>query len=996
VPGPVAGDGKERRPRWSQFDPDWYLAHYPEVPEWMEREGIADLALFYEEIGQRFGHSPNRFFDENWYRQAYPDVYREIAKERYRSGFAHYCVTGYLTHDPNWLFSEGEYRRRYPAITLNRLSRDGLWNGYDHYLEVGARGFYQPGLFFDADLYGEFALERPSLFSGSSLFEAFLGFDPADADAARASWYFDPVWYLEAYPDVRREIAEGRYRSALHHYLTNDAPTHFNPQEWFSEAHYAETSPDVMPSVHEGHFRNAYDHFIRFGSREGRSPRADIDLRAYLALPRVRADVRDGLFAEPFAHWVASRLDPAASGLTGASYPRVGLTCDEGQTRALFVRAAEALLPGQVRRPSDFRFAGLPELSVIIVAHDQLALTMATVASLRANYDGAIDLIIVDSGSRDQTRQIEVLVPGAQVVRFRHNAGYLEGCNAGLPLARAPAVLLLNNDIRFYPDAVAHMVSRLHTREDIGAVGAKIIRTNARLQEAGSIVWRDGATYGYRREDDPNLTEANFVRDVDYCSAACLMVRTELLRSLGGYDTIYRPAYFEDADLCLRMTRAGARIVYDPQVVVEHLEFGSSGTARSQEMIKVNHRVFARQHGDFLRQQQPAHVRNAVIARERRGARKHILFIEDRLPLRSLGSGYVRSNDVVRGLAALGHHVTVFPVLPREVLPLDLYGDFPDDVELISDRSLGEFADFIQERAGYYDLVWIGRIHNMARLLPIMNEVSRYLPTGGAVLDTEVVATPRTIARAEVLGLERPAQSFDEMLRLELESAHFCQQIVAVTEADAALVRRAGYDNVSVLGHALTVMPTPSGFGERRDVLFVGALHDEGSPNHDGLIWFIEKVLPVLDPLLPADVRFTVVGFTHPSVDLSALARHPRVDLVGAVADLAPIYDRHRVFVAPTRFAGGLPYKVHEAAAYGIPVVATELLVRQVGWESGRDILSGGENDAEAFARAVMALYGDEALWEQVRESALDAVGADCAVSVFREALDGIVERCMV
>jgi len=57
---------------------------------------------------------------------------------------------------------------------------------------------------------------------------------------------------------------------------------------------------------------------------------------------------------------------------------------------------------------------------------------------------------------------------------------------------------------------------------------------------------------------------------------------------------------------------------------------------------------------------------------------------------------------------------------------------------------------------------------------------------------------------------------------------------------------------------------------------------------------------------------------------------HPRVTLRGPVTDLTPLYDSHRVFVAPTRFAAGVPYKVHEAASFGLPVVATDLLRRQL------------------------------------------------------------------
>ena len=78
-----------------------------------------------------------------------------------------------------------------------------------------------------------------------------------------------------------------------------------------------------------------------------------------------------------------------------------------------------------------------------------------------------------------------------------------------------------------------------------------------------------------------------------------------------------------------------------------------------------------------------------------------------------------------------------------------------------------------------------------------------------------------------------------------------------------------------------------------------------------------------------------------------------------AQADLRPCYDRARVFIAPVRFAGGVPVKVIEAAAQGIPVVASAILQRQLGWQDGRDIQ--GARDAEAFARAIARLLDDDA-----------------------------------
>ncbi|WP_426065672.1 glycosyltransferase family 4 protein [Gluconobacter sp. NFX36] len=147
--------------------------------------------------------------------------------------------------------------------------------------------------------------------------------------------------------------------------------------------------------------------------------------------------------------------------------------------------------------------------------------------------------------------------------------------------------------------------------------------------------------------------------------------------------------------------------------------------------------------------------------------------------------------------------------------------------------------------------------------------------------------------------------------------------------------------------------------------------------------------------MLPEDVRFTIAGFIHPSVDVSVFARHPRVDIVGAVHDLAPLFNRHRVFVAPTRFAGGLPFKVQEAAAFGVPMVVTSLLASQVGWKDDEELLSAAADDAKGFASHVARLYQDSALWARLRDGALKAVERDCAPARFRQDLSSILQACI-
>jgi glycosyltransferase involved in cell wall biosynthesis len=110
------------------------------------------------------------------------------------------------------------------------------------------------------------------------------------------------------------------------------------------------------------------------------------------------------------------------------------------------------------------------------------------------------------------------------------------------------------------------------------------------------------------------------------------------------------------------------------------------------------------------------------------------------------------------------------------------------------------------------------------------------------------------------------------------------------------------------------------------------------------------------------------------------------VQVLGAVADLRPLYERARVFVAPIRFGAGLPHKVHEAAAHGLPVVATSLLCQQLGWRDGQELAAA--DSPERFADAIIRLHRDAAAWRAQRDHALRRVAADCSPVAFARAIE--------
>lgn len=951
---------------------------------------------FYLRHGQASGHSPNPYFDEEWYRLTYPKIALQVREGSFASGFDHYCQGGWRENDPHWLFDLSSYRRNNVDLTDAALQSSGHRDLYNHYLLTGVRERRSAHLFFSADFYRA----QPGVEIGAGpggAFGHYLHGLRTGAAEPQTSCYFDPAWYRATYPEVTEAIERGEWRCALHHYLCNPTPREYDPLADFSEAFYAARHTDVATSVAAGNYSRGYWHFIHNGARELRSPTTGVDLKYYWDHHRaVRDAVAERHVRDAFVHLLTIGRK---QGLR--TQPPIDEPPEEPQAKALFRIGADNLLPGLAREGIDFSCTGPAELSVILVAHDQFALTLRALASLRQNYPGAIELILVNSGSADETRHIGRYLRGAQILSFASNIGYLRSCNAALNFVTSQTVLYLNNDLELAPFAIQAGLRRLASDPGIGAVGGKIIRSHGLLQEAGCIIWRDGSTQGYLRDASPQAPEANFCRDVDFCSAAFLLVRAGLLRDLGGFDEAFAPAYFEDSDLCVRIAKAGYRVVFDPAVVVIHLEYGSSASSlEAQAQMARGLSGFRDKHAAWLEAKFEPLAANLLWARSSgplpRTAQR-ILFIEDIPPLRLMGSGYVRSNDLVRVMVELGMEVTVFPVEHRRVDLAAMFADIPDRVEIMHDRTIEDLPAFLAARAGYYDAVWIGRTHNLDRtaaMLPALAGPEGALPL--LILDTEAVAALREAARLRIgppSDVSEPSDAFDLQAAItrELANAPLCDRAIAVNEDEAEILRAHGLPNVSVIGHLQEIHETSRPWRDRTGMLFVGAIHAMDAPNYDSLCWFVDEVLPLVEQELRWETRLTIAGYIAPSVDLSRFTDHARITLRGAVVDLEPLYNQHRLFIAPTRFAAGIPYKVHNAASHGLPVVATEILRRQLRWQDGAEILTAADTDPAAFARHIIALYRSESLWQTIRAGALARIRTENSRATYREALRAVL-----
>ena len=628
-----------------------------------------------------------------------------------------------------------------------------------------------------------------------------------------------------------------------------------------------------------------------------------------------------------------------------------------------------------------------PVVSIVLVLFNRAELTWRCLRSLTST-DIPFEVVLVDNASTDSTGDLLDRIENAVAVRQTTNVGFGPGVNAGANVARGQYLLLLNNDTELLPGALDAAVETAVRSSDVGAVGGRLILPDGRLQEAGSLIWRDGSTLGYGRDQAPFAPEYSFRRDVDYCSAAFLLTPRELFLEAGGFDATFSPAYYEDTDYCVWVWKRGKRVIYEPGASLMHYEFASSTSALSAAQMQLEMRQrFVARHSEWLtRQRQHVADRAAILcARDRRPAGQRVLVFDDRVPHHAVGFGFPRAVELVRALTDLGHFVTLYPLSFFSEPWESVYRDIPREVEVMTDYGPSHLKAFWSERRGYYDTVVVSRHHNMARLRAQLGDVERW---GVRVIyDAEAVSAFRDVAQKRAAGESISDAQATRLVEEEVRLARGVDAVLAVSELEAQAFAQAGIPHTLVARHAVDASPTERSFDERTGILFVGAF-DPMSPNADSVLWFVREALPRINDALRVQVPLTIVGHNVPP-EVHALASET-ISVVSDAADLRPYYDRARLFIAPTRFAAGIPLKIIHAAANGLPVVCTSLLARQLACKDGTDLLVA--DVPEDFAAKCALAYADGRIWQGLRDNALQLITRDYTSRVFRSAVEAALD----
>lgn len=254
-----------------------------------------------------------------------------------------------------------------------------------------------------------------------------------------------------------------------------------------------------------------------------------------------------------------------------------------------------------------------PDVSAVVVSWNAREELVACLRSLERERERLLEVLVVDNASTDgSAAAARQALPTARVLENPSNQGFARANNRALREARGRYALLLNSDAELKDGALAALARHLDDHPDVAVVGPRTRGPDGGIQVSfGPALtprneWRQrrlvrGVKRGlpWARREAERLAAAE--SEPGWVSGSCLLARSDALLAVGYFDEAYF-LYEEDADLCLRLRRAGWRVAFTPKAEVVHRLGASMAKAPALSRIEYqrSHLLYYAKHNGAL------------------------------------------------------------------------------------------------------------------------------------------------------------------------------------------------------------------------------------------------------------------------------------------------------------------------------------------------------------------------------------------------------------
>lgn len=445
-------------------------------------------------------------------------------------------------------------------------------------------------------------------------------------------------------------------------------------------------------------------------------------------------------------------------------------------------------------------------------------------------------------------------------------------------------------------------------------------------------------------------------------------------RPIKDYATPTRPSTFELIKTGARMSGGMSRLIGRTGGVF--LKEGMSGVRRRVEHVRTIHE-FAR-YSTRAGQGNQRHAPGKATAVSNQNAnrlegpnstdaqpvalhlpsRRRLLFIDWSTPRPDRDAGSVTAFHLMQILKNLGFDVTFIPS------DLEYLGDYTEalrsiGIECLHREDIGSIKDFLKAEGSQFVFAFLCRA---PIAMHYMEDIRSHAPDAKIILNTSDLHYLRDIRNAELEGSKEKLRAAQEWKLEELKVINRCDLAIVMSPIEHAILAQDAPDaNVRLIPLMFVdICDDVPPFEERRDILFIGGFPH--MPNVDAALYFAREIFPLVKRKLP-DVVWHVVGNAPPTSVLD-LARQPGIVVHGFVHDIAPIFRKIRLTVAPLRVGAGIKGKIGTSLSFGVPVVATSIAAEGMNLED--DLHVSVADDPQAFADAIIRVYEKPEVWQRL------------------------------
>jgi GT2 family glycosyltransferase len=576
-----------------------------------------------------------------------------------------------------------------------------------------------------------------------------------------------------------------------------------------------------------------------------------------------------------------------------------------------------------------------PSATIIVIGRDRFDATYATLQSLKVTgVDSTAEVLLVDCGSSDCTVFSPLLLANVRYIRAPEASTDTDAINLGVSVARSPTIVLLTNEVRMESGWLGELLDTFEAEPECVAVCPSVQHHDGVLASVGADIRSDGQLVLIGSLDDPRRPEYNYLRSVDSVTWSACAISREYLVAAGGLDPLVEHGPTALADLCLRATLAGHRVMCQP---LSRVRLQASAVKSSNDVFSVRameeegRRLLLGRWAELLRTERRASAKPALVIAESYPASNRTLvpdpLLEQMLVLRELGydvacaaATETLQDEVLRqGLQRVGIRVLYPPTVKSPTDALVRYG---------AETALVLFDGNIV--ASRYE----AQVESMAPSACKMFLRSRGADESASQEQTEQSVGPMDIVvKASVEVFPRDT---DESPR----SVAF------------------GY-----LGEEPTAI---AAFDERIGICILDDYQD--SKVQEAIDRFLVEVMPELYEEDP-----TIQLFVPTTGPIVRKRRASNLDRIHLVRDMKTLVERVRLQVVPPGYLPTHSDRVLAGILHGLPLVADTSVVRSLGLQTPDGVAPA--DTGSMVAKTIAQLHADAGAWTTLSERGRSRVG---------------------